>query len=292
VAAGPVFVLGSVTDSSLNATGTIRAIRAVNWLNTGNGNLQVSANNIGSLVITGATHPSVSGDFDPNVQASSIGFANIGGQVALGTWDISSARMIVIGSALNTWNLNATGKVTTMIVRNNGLPADVNVASLGTLYVSGDINDTLTLGTGRVIRATGVIVNSSITSAGDLLAIVASAMRGSTVEVGSVATGVDFASIDSAAQAGGSTLSALLLTSNAANSFSNSSVIAHTITRASLGPIDTTQAGGLAAVAFSNVSLNASGTPVHMVATDLDTPGTITSFKGTSFGDVEIKVLG
>src|SRR5439155_12681956 len=40
VAAGPAFVLGSVTDSSLNATGAVRLIKAVNWLNTGNGNLE------------------------------------------------------------------------------------------------------------------------------------------------------------------------------------------------------------------------------------------------------------
>jgi hypothetical protein len=293
VATGPVFVLGPVTNGTINANnGTVRLIKATKWINTSNGNLGINATSLGTLLITGAKN--VAGDFQPNLDVGSLNVASIAGQVSLGSWDISgNTRAIVVGSAANTWNVNDGGALNALIVRAGGMPADINTATLGTVMVTGNLSDQITVtgGNARVIRATGAIIDSTIAvEAGDLLALVAGSMNNSNVTVGAVSK--SFANLATAADVGSNTLTTVVLTSHAANAFSGSTIIAHTIKNSSLGNIDTTTAGGLGAATFSSVNMIAGGTHVHLGPSQLSTPGTLTSFNGTSFGSVEIKILG
>jgi hypothetical protein len=115
-------------------------------------------------------------------------------------------------------------------------------------------------------------------------------MSGSTVTAGNVTN--DFASITSATELGSNAIRTLVLTSRAANAFSNSTVMAQTITSSVLGSVDTTTPGGLAAAKFSNVTINISGTPIHLAPAQLATPGDITNARGVDFGSFRIRVLG
>jgi hypothetical protein len=223
--------------------------------------------------------------------SGNLNVASIAGTLAEGGWDVNgNARVVVAKAVANSWSGNVLGTLTTMVVRTGGMPAPLQGGVLTTLNVlSGDITGSISVNSAHLIRTAGAIMNSTIASSGDIFAILAASISGSQITAGNVTQ--TFTGASSTADLGSNKITVFRLTSLAANAFSNSTVMARTITTSVLGSVDTSQVGGLAAGTFSSVSLKIGATNEHLGPLQLGTPGDITSANGVSFGSVKIRVL-
>jgi len=292
--AGPAIITGVVTDSLLNADGAVRLIKTVSWTNTENANLGISAVSLGTLLVTG--NANAAGDFEPNLSLSStgnaLGVASIAGTLDKGGWDINGNANVIVAKVVGAgWSGTVSGKLNNMVVRTGGMPAPLTVTNLNVLNVlAGDITGGIDVGTARVIRTAGAISGTTITSAGNIFALVADSLVSTHITAGDVSVGFTDPNA-TAAGLGTAVISNVVLTSHSANAFSGSTIMAHTITTSRLGSVDTSKVGGMAAAKFSNVVLTIGTTNLHLGPNDFASAEDITTFKGTDFGNFRIRVL-
>ncbi len=319
VPAGLAVTLGSATSTFLTSATAIRTLKLTGaWT----GGTTITAPSIGSLIVAGG--------FDPGLTLSgaagavpTLASARIVGAIGASTWDITgNVRSITAGSIAGGWAGNISGLVSALATKAGGFTAALSAGSIGSVTFAGDLSGHITAGSAKSVKVTGsvsgstlafnapaagkpalskltvagAIVNSSITTAGDLLSLVAGSLNGSQINVG-VAADVTLDTI-SAGTIGSSTLRSLRLISKAAGAFTNSSVIAAAITSAILGGVTTANGGsseGLAAANYKSLSATFGGVPIHAGPRQLTDVNTLVAFaqtKGVStFGDFEIKFV-
>ncbi len=268
--------LGTVTDASLTSAVPIRSLKVASWTNTQNGTIGVAAPSIATLKVTK--------DFAPSLTVTgAVNSATIGGSLGTGYWSVAGAvRNLSIGSTGTAWGANL-GPVNALRIRSGGLPDVVTATTLGTATITGDVTGSLTVGATRTIRVagalngasiavsgtlgqlqvTGAVGNSTIATTGNATGITVGSLADSLISVGSIATGLSTAS---AATVGTSTLNNLRVTGRG-TTFSDSAVIAHTITSVTTGQVNaaaTADAEGLAAVTFGSATIGVDGGTVRL----------------------------
>ncbi len=307
-APGTTILTGAVTDSLINSTGAIKSLKAASWTNTDNANQAISAPSIGVMTI--------SGDFDPNLILSgsstalpTLGTAKVLGHLGAGEWDITgNARSITAGTATTSWAANVSGTLSALTIKSGGLASDVNAGALGNMSIlgGGALTSVVTAANAKTIKVTGALTGatlnltgagttlksliatggisaSTITTGGDILSIVAASLTDSTIDAGTTAT---LASA-TLANLGGATLRSIRLTAKPGVAFSNSQIVAHTITSASIGVVSTSNGGtteGLGAAAYKTVSATVNGAKSVFSLKQLVPPG-------LTFGDFVIKII-
>ena len=268
-------ITGTVTNSSFTSAVPVASINVKSWTN--------SASNLTSEAVIAPVVKSliVAGEFDPSLTVTAGGrdlfSARVTGAVNKGSWTLAgSAGPISIGSVAGQWGgLTAAGVLSNVRIRTGGLPADVTAGSISTLTVAGALS-------------------GNVTTTGNLLSLTVGQLVGSLVDVGSTATSVAAATL---ANVGTATLRNLHITSRLANSFSDSNVIADTITSATLGSVNTANGGtpeGLAAHVIRGVSLTAPTGVLHLSASSLLSDAALSTFlteKSASLGTMAIDIL-
>ncbi|HSV15943.1 MAG TPA: Ig-like domain-containing protein, partial [Tepidisphaeraceae bacterium] len=285
-AGSPALLLGDVGSASISSGVPLRLLSVRSWTDPVNESL-ISAPSVVTIVSTHDFASSI------DITSGSLGVARIGGALAGGAWTIGGpARAIIaLGGVSPAWIGSIDGALGTFsVLGGSGFASSLDAGSISVFNVAGDLSGHLTVGSARVIRATGAISNAIISSAGDITALIAGSMTGTSVTAGGVSN--DFTAITTAAELGSNAIRAVVLTSRAANAFSNSTIMAQTITTAVLGSVDTTAVGGLAAAKLGNVTFNVSGSPVHLGPAQLATVGDIKSAGAVDFGNIAIRVLG
>jgi hypothetical protein len=267
--------VGAVTDSTLQSSVPITALKASSWTVSGTA-VQITAPTIGSLI--------VAGEFDPGISLAGSGTAvtlsdaKITGLVDLGQWDITGrAGTIVVGSVGSAWNgVSVSGLLSSFTVKSGDLSADVSAGSIGTLKVVGEIS------------------NANISTTGDIVTLTAGSVSGSTISAG---TGGNASfSTTTAANIGGSTIHSIHLTAKT-DTFSDSTIAADSILAAALGAVNTDNGGtpeGLIGVKFKSVSVTINGSAVHLGAAQLASDATLAAYlaaKDVSFSDLTIQIL-
>jgi hypothetical protein len=177
--------------------------------------------------------------------------------------------VLIAGNAA-TANLSFTGmvssvKITGGLSSNSSLTFGAAGVSLGNLTVA------------------GIISGSTIKAAGNISSLVASALENDTISVG-VAAGTTLATA-STTDLGSSQIGSIRLTGKA-SSFANSSIIANSISSATLGAVNTSNNGvpeGLAAEQVKSVTLDADGVLKHLTSKQLVSPA-------VTFNDFTIEV--
>ncbi len=313
--AGTALRFAAVTDTSINSTAALKSVSANSWLNTFNDTIGISAPSLASLKIAG--------EFDPSLNLSGtgtdLGTAVIGGTLGTGYWSVGgTTRSVSVGKTGSAWGATF-GNLAAFTVRAAGLNADLNATTIGNLKVTGDITGSVNAVSAKAIHVTGAITNSSltfsnaagatqalgvltvtgavtgssITSTGNVGTISVASLVGSNILIGTTATSVADAT---AANVGTATLKSFSVKSKAPLGFSNSSVVAGTITSASTGQVDATSTGreGLAAKSFKSVSVGVAGATVHIPAADLVNSSALSTYltsRGVTFGKFEIDIL-
>ena len=264
---------GAVTNSFFSSTVAVNSLKVASWSNTA-GNLASEA--VTAPVIKTLT---VAGEFDADLDLSGAGkdliSAKVSGAVNDGLWNIAgSAGSITIKSVDSGWGgVAITGALSSLKVSSSGLPADITAGSINSLTVSGTLS-------------------GNITTTGNVNSLQAGELIDSVIDVGSTATSVADATL---ANLGSATLKNLRLTGKAANTFSDSSVIADTIDSVTTGPVNTAgTTEGLAAAKIKAATLNVSGDVLHLNAADLLGDWALQAFltaKGVSLGTFAVDIL-
>jgi hypothetical protein len=152
--------------------------------------------------------------------------------------------------------------------------------SIGTLTVKGDLDATITAAAIQAIHATGAITDTSLTTSGNVGTITAASLSGDTFLIGTTA-GTPFAAVTTATL-GNATLASVKLTApKKATAFADTVILAHTITTATLGTIDTDNSGtveGLALASSKSITGTADGSAIHKKSLTAET-----------FGDFQIR---
>jgi hypothetical protein len=254
---------GAVTNSFLTSAVTVSSLKVASWTNT--------AGNLTSEVVTAPVIRSlnVAGEFDASLILSGTGTdlngARVSGAVNKGSWTLSGgAGPIAIKTVDSGWGgITAAGTLSNVKISSGGLPADIKAGSIGSLTVAGAIT-------------------GDITTTGNLLSLRAAQLVGSIVDVGNSVADVSAATTSNI---GTATLRSLVLTSKAANTFSDSSVIAEVIDTFSTGPVNAANGStpeGVAAVTFKAASVNVDGGIVHLSAKYLLSESALQGFLSTS----------
>jgi Bacterial Ig domain len=264
---------GAVTDTSLTSTVALNAVKARSWVNdnltTNSESVTLTAPSIKSLTIAGV--------FDAGLTAGTFGTAKITGAVNDGSWSVTgSAKSITVGAVGTAWGgLSVAGSLGTFAVKGGNLTADVSAASITSLTVAGAIE-------------------SDITTTGNLGTLRAGQLVDALVDVGSSATSVADATT---ANAGGATLKSFSLTSKAANTFNDSSVIAGIIDSISTGPVNAANGStpeGFAAKTIKSAAVTIDGGTLHLSGKTLLSNAALASFlssKGESLVNFTIDIL-
>jgi hypothetical protein len=266
---------GAVTNSFFTSAVTVNTLKVASWTNTA-GNLTSEAINAPVLKTL-----SVSGEFDANLVLSAAGkdlnSARVSGAVNKGLWSFAgSAGPISIKSVGSLWGgINAGTALSSVTVSSGGLPADITAGSIGGVTVAGALT-------------------GNITTTGNVTSLRAGQLVGSTVDVGNTVANVTTAT---PSNVGTATLKSLVVTSKAADTFSDSNVIAAVIDSVSTGPVNAANGGapeGLAANVIKAASINVDGGVVHLNAKDLLSETALQSFLSTSgktLGTFSIDIL-
>jgi hypothetical protein len=266
---------GSVTDTGVTSTVALATVKASKWVKSAEDIQQFTAPSIANLAITG--------EFDPDLTLNStgktiaLGNAKIGGVVSIGSWNITgNAHSINVGSTSPSWGgLDVTGNVASFVVAHGGLTSATIAGSINSMKVAGALS-------------------ANVTTAGNLLLLQAGQLVNATVDVGNTVTSVSTAT---AGNLGTATLKSLVLTSKAADTFSDSSVIAAVIDAFSTGPVNAASGvtpEGVAAHVIKAASLNVDGGVVHLSAKTLVSDAALSAFlttSGKTLGTFSIDIL-
>ncbi|HSV13461.1 MAG TPA: hypothetical protein VLI90_04335, partial [Tepidisphaeraceae bacterium] len=321
--AGVVIVGGAMADSSLNSSVPIRVMRVASWSDTAN-NSSISAPLIATLISLGgfnaALNLSGSGSALPT-----LGVAQVVGAIGGDSWAINGrANTIVAGSITSAWSGTLAGLLNVIVDRGGSFASNLSAGGIGTMLVIGDVNGgaAITAASANVIRVTGSVANSTITmngpasatpslramivgnaitgstiaTAGDLTALIASSLAGSTITAG-VDGGVTTIDAVTPGNIGSHAIRSLRLTARTAGAFAGSTVIAHTITTAALGDVNTNNNGtpeGVAAVAFTSLTATVGGIRVAPSRTQLQDAGQLSAYfsdKGVNLGDFRVDIV-
>jgi hypothetical protein len=278
VASSSVVISGVVTDSSLISTAPITTLKAKSWINDNNAtqseSVAVSAPSINSLSIGGAFDANLT--LDSTGKLAALGSAHITGSVGAGIWSITgNTNSVVLGSAATSFGgVNVSGALGSFVVSTGGLSSDITAGSINSLKVAGAIN-------------------ANITTTGNLLSLQAGQLIDSIVDVGSTAGSIADAT---SGNIGTATLKSLRLTSKAANTFSDSSVIADIIGTASTGSVNAANGGtpeGIAVNTIKSATVVVDHGTIHLNAADLASDSALSGYltaKGLTFGDFAIDI--
>lgn len=313
---GVAIVAGAVTDSTLTSAVTLRALQVSSW---------TGVSSSGVITAPAITRLVVAGDFAASLNLTgaagalpTLGAARVVGAITGGSWNVGgNARAVLAGSVASTWTGNFSGNLGALLVQRGGLASSLTAGGIGAMVVVGDLSGDLTAGsltslrvTGSVVGSTitvsgvrpvnavvvgGAVTNSAITAAGDIFAMLAGSLAGSTLTAG-VDAGVTLANVR-LSTIGTRTIGALRLTSRAAGAFSDSTVIARTINTAIVGNVNTTNNGtptGMAAVRFGAIALTANGVRAQLgpsQLTDAARLSSVLSQKGITLGDFVIDIV-
>jgi hypothetical protein len=279
VSSTSVVIKGAVTDSSIISTTPIGTLKAGSWINDNNGSssesVQVSAPSIGNLVIGGAFDAALS--VDSVGKKSALGSVHIAGAVNTASWSVTgNAHSIFLGSAGPTWGgLTVSGNLASFVIAGGNLTADVSAGSINGMKVAG-------------------VISANISTTGNLNSLQAGQLVDSLIDVGTTNNNVTTATL---ANLGTATLGTLRLTSKAANTFSDSSVIAHTIGSATTGAVNAANGGapeGLAGHLIKGATVTVDGGVLHLNGKDLLSDAALSAFlttKGATLGTFAIDIL-
>jgi hypothetical protein len=264
---------GAVTDTSLTSSVALNVVKAQSWVNdnltTNSESVTLSAPSIKTLTIGGV--------FDAGLTAGTLGTVKIAGAVNDASWSATgSAKSISVGAVGTAWGgLNVTGSLGTFAVKGGNLTADISAATVTSLTVAGAIE-------------------SDITTTGNFGTLRAGQLVDGLIAVGSSATSVADATT---ANIGGATLKSFTLTSKAANTFNDSSVIAGTINSISTGPVNAANGStpeGIAATTIKSAAVTIDGGILHLSGKTLLSNAALASFlssKGESLVNFTIDIL-
>jgi len=279
VASSSVTFTGAVTDTSLTSGIALSHLNAKSWVNSN------TVSNSESVVVTAPSiaNLGIGGEFDAALtlnstgKAPALGNAHITGAASVANWSVTgNARSIFLGAASTTWGgLTVSGNLGSFTIAGGNLSADVSAGSINNMRVAGAIS-------------------ANITTTGNLKSLTAGQLLDSLIDVGSTASSVATASL---ANLGTSTLGNLHLTSKAANTFSDSSVIADTIGSATTGQVNAANGGspeGLAAHLIKGASVGVDNGTLHLSGKTLLSDATLALFltaKGATLGTFAIDIL-
>jgi hypothetical protein len=266
-------IAGAVTNSFLTSAVTVNSLNVKSWSNS-TSNLtaeSISAPVIRSLVVTG--------EFDPDLNLTSTGRdlygAIIRGTANKGLWTLDgSAGAIFVGSVGSAWGgITATGALSSVRVNTGGLPADITASTITSLSVAGTLS-------------------GDITTTGNLRSLRAGQLIGSTVNVGSSSNTLI---APTASNIGTATLGSLVLTSHAANTFSDSNIVADVIDSVVTGPINTAgTTEGISGATIKSLTLNLGSGNVHIPAKDLLSNSALSTYllsKDLTLGNFAIDIV-
>jgi hypothetical protein len=253
--AGFSIIAGTVDDTTLISSVPIKSLHATSWTSV-NGSSSIQAPSINSLVTTGNFQAKLT----TTGGSTSLNTVHIGGQVGVGVWTVNgNARSLYAGSTATGWaGLNVSGNLAAMTIATGNLPSNITAGSINALRVAGTIT-------------------ADITTTGNLLLLQAGQLVDSIVDVGTTASSVSAAT---SGNIGTATLGTLHLTGRAANTFSNSSVIADKMNSVTTGPanLGSSSAEGLAATTIKAAALTLSSGLLHLNAKELLSEGAIQAF--------------
>lgn len=273
VASTSLIVSGTVTDTQLMSTVPISTLKAKAWVKSAIDIQLVSAPSIANLQITG--------EFDPDLtlnrvgRVAALGNARIGGAVSVGNWSITgNAHSIYLGAVAPSWGgVGVSGSLFSLVVANGGMTSDVTAGSIYSLRVAGALS-------------------SNITTSGNLTSLVAGQLIGGYIDVGSTATSIADATL---ANLGVGHLGSVRLTSRAANTFSDSSIVADVIGSVVTGQINavgTTE--GIAGHTIHSATLTLDHGAFRLPASALTSNAALSSYlstKGLTLGNFMIDIL-
>jgi hypothetical protein len=268
IPAGFSISAGTVDDTSLTSSVPIKTIKATSWANS-TGASSIQAPSISSLVTTGNFQAKLA------ITGGTLNSVHIGGQVALGAWSVNgNAKSIFVGSTDPGWGgVSVSGNLAGLTVAHGNLNSNISAGSINSLKVAGAIE-------------------AHITTSGNLLALQAAQLINSVIDVGT-----NTASVTAAASSnlGTSTLKSLRLTSKAADTFSDSSVIADTIDSITTGQVNLSSdiAEGIAARTIKAATVIGSSV-LHLNAKTLLSESALTAFlstKSASLGAFAIDIF-
>jgi hypothetical protein len=279
VANSSVNITGSVTDSSLTSTVPLSSVKAKSWINSNSVqhsfNVLITAPSIANLI--------VGGEFDAALtvnsagKAPALGTAKISGAASVANWSVTgNAKSIFLGSTSPTWGgLIVSGSLGSFVIASGGLTAGISAASINSLKVAGTIS-------------------ADIATTGNLQSLQAGQLVGALIDVGTTAGDITAATLGNI---GSATLGTLRLTSKAANTFSDSSVIADKINSATTGPVNAANGGaaeGIAAHIIKSATVTVDNGILHLPGKDLVSDAALAAFltsKGATLGTFTIDIL-
>jgi hypothetical protein len=279
VANSSVVIAGAVTDTSITSTVALGTVKAASWINSNetlnSQSVTIAAPSIANLVIGGVFDAGLTLDSVGRVAA--LGNAHIAGTVGSANWTVTgNAHSVYLGSASTNWGgLTVSGNLASLVVATGGLTSGISAGSINSLKVAGAIT-------------------TDITTTGNLLSLQAGQLIDSLIAVGTSAGSVSAATT---ANIGTATLGNLRLTSKAANTFNDSSVIAHTINSVTTGPVNAASGAtpeGLAAVTIKNAAVTVDAGTLHLSGKTLLSDSALASFlqtKGATLGSFAIDIL-
>jgi hypothetical protein len=273
IPSGFTLLSGTVSNSTLSCALPIKLIKSTSWTSSTSGASSVSAPSVASLVTTGG----FAANLTTTGGSNSLNSVHIGGQAGGQLWSVTgNARSIFVGSASSTWGgLAVSGNLASFTVAAGNLTAPVTAGSINSMKVAGAIS-------------------ADITTTGNLLSLQAAQLVNSVVAVGSTANSVTAAT---ASNIGSATLGNLRLTSRAANTFSDSSVIADVIGAVTTGSVNTASGAtpeGLAAQSIKGAAVTVSSGILHLNAKTLLSSDALQAFlvkKGASLGTFAIDLV-
>ncbi len=263
---------------------------------------EVTAGRIGSIVVPG--------DFTGTVNATQLSSMRVGGNltnahIMLSGIPASATRLssLYVGGAVSGSTISVDGNVSSIFVRGS-FGGDLTATKLSSLRVAGDLNaaniDLTGPATGTIalssLSVAGSIIDSIVQSNGYIGSVVASAMSGSVLAAG-VNPGLSIASA-SLADIGTKKIASVRLTGKTGTQFSNSRIMAQTLSGVSLGAVDTTTSGGVAGdvirsvkFAVGDVVFNASGSKLADQAAFDAYAATRVADPAVTFGQFQIKIV-
>jgi hypothetical protein len=271
-----VTVTGAVDTSGLSSAVAVASLSVAGWTNKSFTSSQVpsaiSAPSIGTLVCNGAFNANLT--LTGAAKGAALNVARITGPVAAGTWNVTgNVRSVTLGSVTPGWaGASVSGNIAGLVVR-SGLSSDIAAGSINSLVVTGALS-------------------ANVTTTGNLLSLRASTLVGSFINVGSTATSAANASLENV---GTATLRSLVLTSRAANAFSDSNIVANTIGSVTAGQIDPAGTNeGIAGHIIHAVAVTTAGKTARIPASALLTPTALSTYlsnKAITLGNFAIDIL-
>jgi hypothetical protein len=252
-----------VIDSTLNVAVPIKSIKVGSWSSSNVGSSSITTPSIQSLMVTG--------DFQSSLKLTSGGIdlqsAQIKGTVDVGTWNLSgNVQTMMAGAIGSTLDATVAGTIKTLTVL-GGDYGSITAGHATTIKVNGSINPGAALnftGAGtslNMLNVAGSISGASVNSTGNIGTISAALLSDDTILIGAVAY-TTLADVSSAS-IGSARLARLQLNAKNQTTFSNTTLIVHTIATGNLGTVDTTNPGGVATMLASSLTGAANGSVFH-----------------------------